>query len=70
MSNRVYNRIDECNEKSAAVALVKGRRFTPLEVSGNRLDMIEWVSADCTSADGVWHLDFILRSRLMAKQAM
>ncbi len=34
---------------------VKG--FKPIEISDDGLELIEWVSADCTAADGPWHSD-------------
>ena len=34
---------------------VKG--FKPIEISEDGLELIEWVSADCTAADGPWHSD-------------
>lgn len=34
---------------------VKG--FKPIEISTSGLELIEWVSADCTSADGPWQSD-------------
>ena len=34
---------------------VKG--FKPIEISDDGLELIEWVSADCTAAEGPWHSD-------------
>jgi len=34
---------------------VKG--FKPIEISEDGLELIEWVSADCTAAEGPWHSD-------------
>ncbi|MGI5869126.1 MAG: site-specific DNA-methyltransferase [Kiritimatiellia bacterium] len=34
---------------------VKG--FKPIEISDEGLELVEWVSADCTAADGPWHSD-------------
>ncbi len=31
--------------------------FKPIEISEDGLELIEWVSADCTLADGPWHSD-------------
>ena len=35
----------------------KNKPFTPIEVSDNGLELIEYVSVDCTSAEGPWHSD-------------
>lgn len=34
---------------------VKG--FKPIEISEDGLELIEWVSADCTASEGPWHSD-------------
>jgi adenine-specific DNA-methyltransferase len=34
---------------------VKG--FKPIEISEEGLELVEWVSADCTTTDGPWHSD-------------
>ncbi|MBC8135185.1 MAG: site-specific DNA-methyltransferase [Fibrella sp.] len=31
--------------------------FKPIQVSPNGLELIEWVSLDCTNAEGAWHSD-------------
>jgi len=38
---------------------VKG--FKPIEISADGLELIEWVGADCTAAEGPWHSDAELK---------
>jgi adenine-specific DNA-methyltransferase len=33
------------------------KSFKPIEISEEGLELVEWVSADCTAADGPWHSD-------------
>ncbi len=33
------------------------KQFTPIEVSDNDLELIEYVSVDCTASEGPWHSD-------------
>ncbi len=58
VSDRVIQRIDEYNAKKYAQSL-KGadKKYTPITISENGLDTIEYVSLDCTNTDGVWHSD-------------
>lgn len=58
VSDRVIKRIEEYNLKKQAQTL-KGndKKYTPITISENGLDTIEYISLDCTNADGVWHSD-------------
>lgn len=38
---------------------VKG--FKPIEISADGLELIEWIGADCTAAEGPWHSDAELK---------
>lgn len=58
VSDRVIQRIDEYNSKRQAQILKgKDKEYTPITISENGLDTIEYISLDCTNADGVWHSD-------------
>ena len=54
-SDRVMQKIDEYNQKALLNAGKKG--FKPIEISEEGLELIEFLSLDCTSADGEWHSD-------------
>ena len=58
-SDRVLRKIQEVNQKGEQQALHKGTKFTPLEISDEGLETIEWLSLDCTNADpkAPWHSD-------------
>lgn len=63
-SDRVRQKIDEINQKNQLQVLqqkVKGKEktFTPILISDEGLETIEWISLDCTAAekDAPWHSD-------------
>lgn len=53
-SDRVYGKILEFNNKSLSNSK---KKFKPIEISDDGLELIEFLSVDCTSADGEWHSD-------------
>ena len=57
-SDRVIQKIEEYNEKKYAQSL-KGtnKKYTPITISEEGLETIEYVSLDCTNKDGIWHSD-------------
>ncbi len=55
-SDRVMQKILEFNNK-AILNAAKGKKFKPIEISNEGLELIEWLSLDCTSKDGEWHSD-------------
>lgn len=57
-SDRVIQKIEEYNEKKYAQSL-KGtnKKYTPITISEEGLETIEYVSLDCTNEDGIWHSD-------------
>ena len=56
ISDRVMQKIDDFNNKSRMNATAK-RPFKPIEISEEGLELIEFLSLDCTAADGEWHSD-------------
>ena len=56
ISDRVMQKIDGFNNKSRMNATAK-RPFKPIEISEEGLELIEFLSLDCTAADGEWHSD-------------
>lgn len=55
LSDRVMTKIHEYNEKALLNVGKKG--FQPIEISDEGLELIEYLSLDCTAADGEWHSD-------------
>lgn len=55
-SDRVMQKIFEFNEKARMNASAK-KPFKPIEISEDGLELIEYLSVDCTAADGEWHSD-------------
>ena len=55
LSDRVMTKVHEYNEKALLNAGKKG--FKPLEISDEGLELIEYLSLDCTAATGEWHSD-------------
>ena len=35
----------------------KGKKFKPIVISEEGLELIEWLSVDCTATEGEWHSD-------------
>ena len=55
MSDRVLLHIDAYNQKGELNS--KGKKFKPITISEEGLELIEWLSVDCTAPDGEWHSD-------------
>jgi len=56
VSDRVLQKITDFNNKARMNASAK-KPFKPIEISEDALELIEFLSLDCTAADGVWHSD-------------
>jgi len=56
ISDRVLRKIDEFNRTAALNATAK-KPYKPIEISEEGLELIEFLSLDCTAADGKWHSD-------------
>lgn len=54
LSDRVLGKIMEFNNKAR---LNSKKSFKPIEVSEEGLELIEFLSLDCTARDGEWHSD-------------
>ena len=75
-SDRVYDKIHAYNENGIANTSEK-KKFTPITISDTGLELIEFLSVDCTSADGIWHSDseikidklgYVIRNGVKAKE--
>ena len=56
ISDRVMSKIAEFNNKAALNSSEK-KPYKPIIISDDGLELIEFVSVDCTSAEGEWHSD-------------
>ncbi len=54
ISDRLIQKIAEFNEKGQLQSIAKGKKFTPIEISEEGLELIEMISLDCTNKDGTW----------------
>lgn len=55
-SDRMMQKIDEYNQKAFLNSSAK-KPYKPIEISDDGLELIEFVSLDCTSGEGEWHSD-------------
>ncbi len=56
LSDRVMQKISEFNQKGKLNSKEK-KLFKPIEISEDGLELIEYLSVDCTAAEGEWHSD-------------
>lgn len=55
VSDRVIQKIYDFNAKNMGAD--KKKKFNPITISEEGLETIEYISVDCTSAEGEWHSD-------------
>ncbi|WP_315020923.1 site-specific DNA-methyltransferase [Capnocytophaga leadbetteri] len=64
-SDQVSRKINEYNLKGQQQALKGNKEYVPITISEEGLETIEFLSLDCTAAEGTWHSDAeILINRL------
>lgn len=56
ISDRVLSKISEFNQKAALNSSDK-KPYKPIVISDDGLELIEFISVDCTSSEGEWHSD-------------
>lgn len=57
ISDRLIGKINEYNEKMNSQMLSTGKKEKYIEISDEGLELIEMISLDCTSSEGIWHSD-------------
>ncbi len=57
LSDRVSSKINAYNEIRIAQSIKSSKEYKPIILSENGLEMIEFISLDCTSEQGAWHSD-------------
>lgn len=60
ISDRVISKIDEFNQKAFLNSSEK-KPYRPIEISEEGLELIEFISLDCTATEGEWHSDSEIR---------
>lgn len=55
-SDRVMQKIEEFNQKAFLNSSEK-KPYNPIKISEDALELIEFISLDCSAADGEWHSD-------------
>ncbi|SNR14192.1 DNA methyltransferase [Tenacibaculum jejuense] len=53
-SDRLQQKINEFNEKGNLQAINKGKKFDPINISEEGLELIELISLDCKNSEGEW----------------
>ena len=56
ISDRVLSKIHEFNQKALLNSSAK-KPYKPIEISEDGLELIEFLSVDCTATEGEWHSD-------------
>lgn len=54
ISDRLIQKINEFNQKGNLQSLTKGKKFEPISISEEGLELIELVSLDCENSEGQW----------------
>ena len=56
ISDRVFSKIADFNQKALLNSSAK-KPYNPIEISEDGLELIEFLSVDCTATEGEWHSD-------------
>ena len=77
VSDRLFQKIKEFNEKGNLQSIANDKKFTPITISENGLEQIELLSIDCENSEGVWHssseikidkLGYVIRNGVKTKE--
>lgn len=55
ISDRLIQKIGEFNQKGNLQSLKKGKKFNPINISEEGLELIELIALDCENKEGQWH---------------
>ena len=55
VSDRLQQKINAFNEKGNLQSIKKGKKFNPISISEEGLELIEYLSVDGKNKEGVWH---------------
>jgi adenine-specific DNA-methyltransferase len=54
-SDRLIQKIGEFNQKGNLQSVAKGKKFNPINISEEGLELIELIALDCENKEGQWH---------------
>jgi|SRR6218665_290701 len=57
ISDRLIQKIGEFNQKGNLQSIAKGKKFNPIRISEEGLELIELIALDCENTEGQWHSD-------------
>lgn len=55
ISDRLIQKIGEFNQKGNLQSIAKGKKFNPINISDEGLELIELIALDCENTSGQWH---------------
>jgi adenine-specific DNA-methyltransferase len=55
ISDRLNKKIGEFNQKGNLQSIAKGKKFNPINISEEGLELIELIALDCENKEGQWH---------------
>lgn len=55
VSDRLIQKIGEFNQKGNLQSVTKGKKFDPINISNEGLELIELIALDCDNNEGQWH---------------
>ena len=55
ISDRLIQKIAEFNQKGNLQSIAKGKKFDPINISNEGLELIELIALDCENTEGQWH---------------
>ncbi len=55
ISDRLIQKIGEYNQKGNLQSVAKGKKFNPINISEEGLELIELIALDCKNSEGQWH---------------
>jgi adenine-specific DNA-methyltransferase len=55
ISDRLFQKIGEFNQKGNLQSVAKGKKFNPINISEEGLELIELIALDCENTEGKWH---------------
>jgi len=55
ISDRLIQKIGEFNQKGNLQSIAKGKKFNPINISNEGLELIELIAIDCQNTEGQWH---------------
>jgi len=77
ISDRLIQKIAEFNQKGNLQSVAKGKKFDPINISNEGLELVELIALDCKNTEGQWHstteikidkLGFVIKDGVKTKE--